>query len=160
MNHLLPIGFGIITAPTCWVRFQNEQMRDVTSKLSHDPVEPRFGKFKLDQFVKSPKREMVMGSLVQHLTKSNNYSGLKQVQATSQDFQRSDQCWQSKTSFAPLPQLYIKQSMCRTRFFLAIIKKTVFPNSYGCYRVIYKVSNLVSVQCSNLIGVFCIVFAP
>jgi len=61
-------------------------MRDVTSKLSHDPVEPRFGKFKLDQFVKSPKREMVMASLVQHLTKSNNYITLKQVQATSQDF--------------------------------------------------------------------------
>ena len=44
--------------------------------------------------------------------------------------------------------------MCQTRFPLAMIKKTVFPNSYGYYRLIYKVSNLVSVQYSNPIRVF------
>jgi hypothetical protein len=47
------------------------------SGLRHDPVEPRFGKLKLDEFVKIPKREIV--NLVQHLTKSNNYRALKQV---------------------------------------------------------------------------------
>ena len=101
---------------------------------------PRFANLKLEEFLKIQKRKIGDGERgsASHKIKAHI---LKPFRCTYPAINSSNPC-------------------ATPAFFSRLLKNTVVPNSYGCCRPTHGVSDLVSVQCSNLIRVFCIVFSP